>query len=116
MNCFGYVPPRQTEERLQWAHGVFLILLAILSTPGLCGEPAAALQNPPAQPAGWDLEALATIATPTVSAASKGPQPVTQAPSSVTIITASELKRYGYRTLADGLQSVRSLYVSYDHN
>jgi outer membrane receptor for ferrienterochelin and colicins len=62
------------------------------------------------------LEALMDIEVPTVSGASKFEQKVTEAPSSVTIITADEIKRYGYRTLADILQSVQGFYVSYDRN
>lgn len=53
---------------------------------------------------------------PSVSSASKYEQKVTEAPSSVSIVTASEIKKYGYRTLADILRSVRSFYVTYDRN
>ena len=62
------------------------------------------------------LEALMDIEVPTVSGASKFEQKVTEAPSSVTVITADEIKRYGYRTLADVLQSVQGFSVSYDRN
>ena len=41
---------------------------------------------------------------------------MTEAPSSVSIITAEEIKKYGYRTLADILRSVRSLTITYDRN
>jgi outer membrane receptor for ferrienterochelin and colicins len=53
---------------------------------------------------------------PSVYAASKYEQKVTEAPSSVSIITADEIKKYGYRTLADILRSVRGLTVTYDRN
>ncbi len=53
---------------------------------------------------------------PSVYGASKYEQKVTEAPSSVSIVTASEIKKYGYRTLADILRSVRSFYVTYDRN
>ncbi len=43
-------------------------------------------------------------------------QPVTEAPSSVTIVTASEISRFGYRTLADILRGVRGFYVTDDRN
>lgn len=51
-----------------------------------------------------------------VASASKFPQKATQAPSSVTVITAADIKDFGYRTLADILRGVRGLYVSYDRN
>jgi outer membrane receptor for ferrienterochelin and colicins len=52
----------------------------------------------------------------TVYSASKFEQKTTEAPSSVTIITASDIEKYGYRTLADILSSVRSFYTLYDRN
>ena len=51
-----------------------------------------------------------------VYGASKYEQPVTQAPSSITIINSSEIKRYGYRTLAEVLRSVRGFYTGNDRN
>lgn len=53
---------------------------------------------------------------PSVFGASKYEQKVTEAPSSVSIVTASEIKKNGYRTLADILRSVRSFYVTNDRN
>jgi outer membrane receptor for ferrienterochelin and colicins len=43
-------------------------------------------------------------------------QPVTEAPASVSFITAEEIARYGYRTLADILRGVRGMYVTDDRN
>lgn len=51
-----------------------------------------------------------------VYAASKLVQDVARAPASVSIITSSEIRNHGYRTLADILRSVRGFYVSYDRN
>ena len=48
--------------------------------------------------------------------ASERLQPVTEAPASVSFITAEEIARYGYRTLADILRGVRGMYVTNDRN
>lgn len=53
---------------------------------------------------------------PSVIGASKYEQKVTEAPSSVSIVTAGDIRKYGYRTLADILRSVRSFYVTSDRN
>jgi outer membrane receptor for ferrienterochelin and colicins len=60
------------------------------------------------------LEDLTKVQVETVYGASKFGQKVTRAPSSVTIITADEIQKYGYRTLAELLKSVPGFYVSYD--
>lgn len=51
-----------------------------------------------------------------VYSASKFAQKTTEAPASVTIITAADVKSYGYRTLADILRSVRGLFITNDRN
>ena len=62
------------------------------------------------------LESLMQIEVPKVYAASKIEQKVTQAPASITIITADDVKKFGYQTLGDVLQSVQGFNVSYDRN
>ena len=51
-----------------------------------------------------------------VSTASKFPQEIKEAPASITVITADDIRRYGHRTLADTLRSVRGFYTTYDRN
>jgi iron complex outermembrane receptor protein len=63
-----------------------------------------------------DLEDLMILDAGQVSGASDRLQPVLEAPASVSFITAAEIARYGYRTLADILQAVRGLYVVNDRN
>lgn len=53
---------------------------------------------------------------PSVYGASKFEQKVTQAPSSVSIVTSQDIKKYGYRTLADIVRSVSGFYATYDRN
>jgi outer membrane receptor for ferrienterochelin and colicins len=62
------------------------------------------------------LEALMNLEVPKVYAASKLEQKTTEAPASTTIVTSDEIKKFGYRTLADLLQSVPGFNVSYDRN
>lgn len=66
--------------------------------------------------ADMSLEDLMEVRVESVYGASKHEQKVTQAPSSVTIVTAQEIRRFGYRTLADVLRGVRGFYVSDDRN
>ena len=69
-----------------------------------------AQQSPP-DLADASLEELGKIQ---VYTASEHAQDVRDAPSSVTVISADEIRSHGYRTLADVLRSVREFYVSYD--
>lgn len=78
------------------------------------------IQNPADTPSAdmldMSIEDLMEIEVSTVYAASRYRQKVTEAPSSVSIVTSDDIKKYGYRTLADILKSVRGFYVTYDRN
>jgi outer membrane receptor for ferrienterochelin and colicins len=63
-----------------------------------------------------DLEELMTLDGGQVFGASERLQPAIEAPASVSFITKEEIARYGYRTLADILRSVRGMYVHDDRN
>ena len=62
------------------------------------------------------LEDLMTLRVQQVFGAGDRLQPVTEVPSSVSIVTRDEISRYGYRTLADILRGVRGFYVTDDRN
>lgn len=51
-----------------------------------------------------------------ISTVSRFPQKKLDAPAAVTVITSSDIKDYGYRTLADVLRSVRGVYITYDRS
>ena len=85
------------------------ILVAIL---GLLPARAAA-QAPETPSTGSSLDELLDVK---ISGAAKSDQTARQAPASVTIITSEDIERYGYRTIADVLMTVRGFFVSYDRN
>ena len=62
------------------------------------------------------MEELMNIEVSTVTGASRYEQTISDAPSSISIVTSDDIKRYGYRTMADILNSLRGMYVTYDRN
>lgn len=89
-------------RRAALAAGLLALAAAATASPAAVGD----LTELP-------LEQLLTLE---VSTASKFAQPMSEAPSAVTVITAAEIRSYGYRTLADILRSVPGLYISDDRN
>jgi iron complex outermembrane receptor protein len=73
-------------------------------------------ENEPQDLTTLSIEELMMVEVDTVSSASKYEQPTTEAPASVTIVTADDIKKYGYRNLADILQSVRGFSITNDRN
>ena len=60
------------------------------------------------------LDELSHLKIDTVFAASKFTEKVTDAPSSVSIVTGDQIQRFGYRTLGEVIRSVRSFDVTSD--
>src|SRR6185295_8698262 len=95
-----------TMTRLRW----------IAAAVALAISPALAAAQTPQQLADLDLEDLMKIRVQRVFGASERLQPVTEAPSAVTIVTADEIARYGCRSLAEILGGVRGFFVTNDRN
>jgi outer membrane receptor for ferrienterochelin and colicins len=90
---------------------VLALLYLLVTTQALA-------QETPSSPSLTDLsiEELMSLRIESVYGASGFKQKVTEAPASVTIITSDDIKKYGYRTLADILRNVPGFYVTYDRN
>jgi iron complex outermembrane receptor protein len=91
----------------------FDYLVGVLVGAILMAAPAIAAQTAPEDLTDLSLEQLKTVQ---VYSASMYLQNDREAPSSVTVITSDQIRRFGYRTLADVLRSVRGFYISYDRN
>ncbi|MFZ1205674.1 MAG: TonB-dependent receptor [Candidatus Acidiferrales bacterium] len=83
------------------------IALGVLVLGSVCS----AQNSKPQDLTDMSLEQLSQIS---VYSASKHEQSVSDAPSSITVITADEIQRYGYRTLADILETVPGFYITSD--
>jgi outer membrane receptor for ferrienterochelin and colicins len=117
-NNFSGRPGTSTAQRTSTKHGAILLLLLSLGLPPLeaRGQGTAEPKPPQKDLSQLSLEELMNIKVDVVYGASKFQQKVTEAPASVTIITADEIQKCGYRTVSDLLQSVPGFYVTYDRN
>jgi len=107
---------RQSSEQ-PWSEAAWLGLgyaLCLGLAPGISAQET----NAPslADLKAMDLEQLLQVKVVTVYAASRFEQTITEAPSSITVVPSDEIKRYGYRTLADVLRGQQGFHVSYDRN
>lgn len=100
-----------------------LVLLALitvlpaLTLPSTCRAGAdTSVAHPPVDLTELSVEQLLNIEVATVYGASKYEQKVTEAPASVSIISSDEIRKQGYRTLADILRGVRGFYITNDRN
>ena len=85
---------------LIYRYSLLFALLVIQSGYGLAADLAA-----------LSLDELMQIE---VTGASKYAQKATAAPSDVTVLNADDIRRFGWRNLADALGSVRGFYLTND--
>jgi iron complex outermembrane receptor protein len=93
-----------------------LVLRRVATVVILLGSPGWAAAQTQTRLPDLSIEELLGVDVQPVFGASDRLQPATEAPASVTIVTAADIKRYGYRTLADILNSARGFYVTNDRN
>ncbi len=62
------------------------------------------------------IEELMELKVTSVYGASRYAQKITEAPSRVTIVTSRDIQHYGWRTLAELLNSVPGFFTTYDRN
>ena len=99
----------RTVHRIALSARSVPLLLACLMV-----APVVLAQDLPGDLTQLPLEQL--MAIDVVYGASKHDQKTTEAPSSVSVVTAADIEKYGYRTLADVLRSVHGFYTTYDRN
>jgi len=82
----------------------------------LCPGSVAAQQPGPDDLGKQSMEDLAKMTVDSVYGATKFLQKAGDSATSITVITAEEIQKHGYQTLADVLKGVRSFYVINDRN
>ncbi len=97
-------------------HFLYGCVLALLAGPASAQTPAKPSDAPAQGLTDKSLEELMTIDVESVTGATRHEQRVTEAPSSVTVITAADIKTFGWRTLGEVLRSVRGFHTTYDRN
>src|SRR5690349_15152091 len=101
---------------LHWVRAVQRIAMLLFVAFAYGARAEAAASESPADLTDIPIEKLMEMEIKTVYGASKYVQKTTEAPSSISVVSADEIKRFGHRTLADVLESLQGFSVSYDRN
>src|SRR5688572_12788476 len=96
------------------------IVCAMLTTRDLAAATEPGTESPAKDDAellsNLSMDELLNVRVTSVYSASKHEQKIAQAPAAVSIITADDFKKFGYRNLAEALRSVRGFYAANDRN
>ena len=102
----AHQPKDRQAPRLTAIAGLALAMVLV--------TPAAAAPQAKSNPADLTEMSLDELLSVEIYSASKFLQKTSEAPAAVSVVTAADIKSYGYRTLADILASVRGLFVTGD--
>lgn len=91
-------------------HGMIPLAAIVLSGSIACAEPGDRDLSE------LSLDELLDTKVATVTAAAKRSQSVSDAPSSVSVVSSDEIRKFGYQNLGDVLASTRGFYTSNDRN
>jgi iron complex outermembrane receptor protein len=98
------------KRHYKWTPGLgILAIICLFSAVLAAAEPE--LYDPT-----MDDESMLFMDIPSVYSASKYEQSISDAPAWVSVVTADEITKYGYRTLDDILESVPGFYTTNDRN
>jgi outer membrane receptor protein involved in Fe transport len=89
---------------------------ALVALTALVAGPSGVDAQERRDPTVLSLEDLMATPVDEVHGASKFLQKITDAPASITVVTADDIRLYGYRTLADVLRSVEGISIAHDRN
>ena len=108
------MPTKYLIPETGWVQSVRLLSTTLLLS--ICLSRSVVAQEPSTDLGGLSIEDLTKVQVESVYGASKFLQKASDAPSSVTVITGDQIQKYGYRTLAGLLKTVRGFYVINDRN
>src|SRR5258708_25652185 len=93
--------------------GIRRALIALWALSMVCAYSATAQDSPVPDLTDMSIEDLSQVR---LSTASRHLEDARKAPAAFTVITADEIARYGWRTVADLLRSVTGFYTAYDRS
>ncbi|MEW6160032.1 MAG: TonB-dependent receptor [Verrucomicrobiota bacterium] len=109
-NCwFRRAVPKQIEHAALTSTLIFLLALMTAADAKVPAVEEGDLSR-------LSLQELMDLKVNTVYSASRHEQKISEAPASVSIVTADEIRKFGFRTVADILRSQRGIFVTYDRN
>jgi len=114
-SLFAFLPAalKMPQVLARWTFRMPVAMRVAILLAGVCPLGWTADPNPDANEfLDLSIDQLVQVEVPEVYGASKRLQKATEAPSSVTVVTAREIKLLGYRSLGDVLSGVRGMYIT----